>query len=74
MNYGAVYLDQVRRLNVNIQGERRAPHKPLLLLIAIAKMLRGERELPFNEVELLLTPLLQAYAPPVQSSCQPELT
>jgi putative restriction endonuclease len=73
MNYGNIYLDKVRRLNVNRQGERRAPHKPLLLLIAIAKLLRGERELPFGDVEALLTPLLQAYAPPVQGRCQPEL-
>ena len=73
MNYSETYLDQVRRLNVNRQGERRAPHKPLLLLIAIAKLLRGERELPFGDIESLLTPLLKAYAPPVQGRCQPEL-
>jgi len=73
MNYGEAYLDQVRRLNVNHSGERRAPHKPLLLLIAIAKLLQNERELPFDEVESLLIPLLQSYAPPVRSRCQPEL-
>jgi putative restriction endonuclease len=73
MNYEDTYLDQVRRLKVNRSGERRAPHKPLLLLIGIAKLLSGERELPFGDVESLLTPLLQAYAPAVQGRCQPEL-
>ena len=73
MNYGETYLSQIRRLNVNRSGERRAPHKPLLLLVAIAKLLQGEKDLPFCEVESRLTPLLQAYAPPVQGRCQPEL-
>jgi len=73
MNYGDTYLNRIRRLNVNRTGERRAPHKPLLLLIAIAKLLREEREIPFSDVEAILTPLLKAYAPPVQGRYQPEL-
>lgn len=67
------YLERVRKLNVNRSGERRAPHKPLLLLIAIARLLRGERELPFKEVESTLKPLLISYAPPVKARHQPEL-
>ena len=66
-------LERIRTLNVNRSGDRRAPHKPLLLLVAIARLLQGERELSFNEVESLLRPLLNAYAPPVQSRHQPEL-
>lgn len=66
-------LERIRTLNVNRSGDRRAPHKPLLLLVAIAKLLQGERELSFGEVESLLRPLLNAYAPPVQSRHQPEL-
>ena len=73
MNYDEQYLDRVCRLNVNIRGERRAPHKPLLLLVAIARLLRGERELPFAEAESILNPLLASYAPPVKARHQPEL-
>ena len=60
-------------LNVNRSGDRRAPHKPLLLLVAIANLLEGKSELAFNQVERLLRPLLNAYAPPVRSRHQPEL-
>ena len=67
------YLERVRNLNVNRHGERRAPHKPLLLLIAIARLLRGERELPFREVESMLRPLLVCYAPSVQGRHEPKL-
>jgi putative restriction endonuclease len=67
------YLDTVRNLNVNRQGDRRAPHKPLLLLVAISKLLAGERELPFPDAEELLQPLLSAYAPPVKARHQPAL-
>lgn len=66
-------LEHVRALNVNRSGNRRAPHKPLLLLVAIANLVKGRRELDFNEVERLLRPLLNAYAPPVRSRHQPEL-
>lgn len=57
-------LQRIRSINVNRSGNRRAPHKPLLLLVAIAKLLQGERELAFGEIENLLRPLLNAYAPP----------
>ena len=66
-------LDKVKRLNVNKSGERRAPHKPLLLLIAISKLLHGQKEIPFTDVERLLAPLLRVYAPPVKGRHQPEL-
>lgn len=67
------YLEQVRRLNVNRSGDRRAPHKPLLLLIAISRLLRGEKQLSFSTVTGSLDPLLRTYAPPVKSRHQPEL-
>jgi putative restriction endonuclease len=66
-------LERIKALNVYRSGDRRAPHKPLLLLVAIANLLEGRRELSFNEVERLLRPLLNAYAPPVRSRHQPEL-
>ncbi|MFT7695428.1 MAG: putative restriction endonuclease [Candidatus Latescibacterota bacterium] len=73
MDYGNKYIDRVYRLNVNKHGERRAPHKPLLLLVAIAKLMRGEKELPFAEVEAMLEPLLVSYAPAVKNRHQPAL-
>ncbi len=66
-------LERLRSINVNRSGDRRAPHKPLLLLVAIAKLLQGERELSFEEVEGLLRPLLNAYAPPVSGQHEPKL-
>ena len=54
-------LDRVRRLRVNRSGTRRAPHKPLLLLHALAELQQGQRKLAFNDVERSLTPLLDVY-------------
>jgi putative restriction endonuclease len=66
-------LERIRSINVNRSGDRRAPHKPLLLLVAIAKLLQGVRELGFGEIESLLRPLLNAYAPPVSGKHEPKL-
>lgn len=66
-------LQRIRSINVNRSGNRRAPHKPLLLLVAIAKLLQGERELAFGEIENLLRPLLNAYAPPRCGQHEPKL-
>jgi putative restriction endonuclease len=45
-------------------GDRRAPHKPLLLLIALARLQRGEgRWLPFTEIEEPFRELLGQYGP-----------
>ncbi len=66
-------LERIRSINVNRSGDRRAPHKPLLLLVAIANLLQGKHELSFTEVESLLRPLLNAYAPPVSGQHEPKL-
>ncbi|MCP3870013.1 MAG: hypothetical protein GY703_18345 [Gammaproteobacteria bacterium] len=63
----------IENLNINKSGTRRAPHKPLLLLLAISKLQQGESSLSFQEIENELLPLLKAYAPPVVGSHQPEL-
>jgi len=44
-----------------------------LLLLAISRLVAGEQKVPFGEVEEALTPLLEAYAPGVESRHQPEL-
>jgi len=66
-------LERIRTINVNRSGDRRAPHKPLLLLVAISNLLQGKRELSFGEVESLLRPLLNAYAPPISGQHEPKL-
>jgi putative restriction endonuclease len=38
-------------------GERRAPHKPLLILFSISELLRGHRVLAFTAVEETLSPV-----------------
>lgn len=57
MLYGLEWLDCVRGIRVHQQGDRRAPHKPLLMLIAVARLLQGQRELSFTEEEAKLLPL-----------------
>lgn len=55
------------RLNVDRSHGERRPHKPLLLLVAIARLIcRGERSLHFREVESELGELLRRFAPRVQ--------
>lgn len=66
-------LLKVSRLRTYQRGERRAPHKPLLLLIAIGELIRGKGQLPYREVEEALMPLLKAFAPQVKNRHQPEL-
>lgn len=72
MSDKAATLEKFRTLNVYRRGERRAPHKPLLMLAAISALLQGKRELPFGEVERTLLPLLDAYAPPVARNHEPK--
>jgi len=46
------------------RGEMRAPHKPLLLLYAFAKLLAGQRQIVFAEAESDLRDLLDDFGPP----------
>ncbi len=67
-------LERFAGLNVYRSGERRAPHKPLLCLVALAHLLNdGGTALPFEVVRAELRPLLDSYAPPVKARHQPEL-
>lgn len=70
---GREFEYRVANLNVDKSGGQRKPHKPLLLLYAIGRLVRfGQRELPFDQVEHALMPLLGLYAPPVKAQHHPE--
>ena len=46
------------------RGGRRAPHKPLLLLYALARLKHDRQtEIRFNATETIVNPLLRSYGP-----------
>ncbi len=60
--------DEILRAFDNIrvwqQGDRRAPHKPLLILLALGRLARGEkRQTEFTEIEGKLGELLEEFGP-----------
>jgi hypothetical protein len=58
-------VDAFRRVRSWTHGDRRAPHKPLLLLLALARVQRPDgRWLRFAEIEEQLRALLDAFGPP----------
>ena len=59
------FLARVRSLNVWSSGGERAPNKPLLLLLALGRLQRGEPRLAsFAEIKGPLTDLLRHFGPP----------
>jgi putative restriction endonuclease len=57
-----------RQLQVWSRREERAPHKPLLILLALGKLQAGaDRLLRFNDIEKPLTGLLSDFGPPRRS-------
>ena len=59
---------RIARLNVWRRGDERAPHKPLLLLYALGRCLRGDgRLIPYAEVDRDLKKLLSEFGPPRRS-------
>jgi putative restriction endonuclease len=59
---------RVSRLNVWKRGDQRAPHKPLLLLYALGRCLRGEdRLISYEAVDRELRKLLLEFGPPRKS-------
>lgn len=57
-------LVKIAKIKVGKASGRRAPHKPLLLLLALGKWTRGNYRLSYSEVDKALAPLLRIYAPP----------
>jgi putative restriction endonuclease len=51
-------------INVWRRGDERAPHKPLLALMALGRLQAGERWLPFHAIDVPLKELLKAYGRP----------
>ncbi len=60
-------LGRVGKLNVWRRRGERAPHKPLLMLLALGRVVRGEQRLaPFPDIEPKLARLLEEFGPPRQ--------
>lgn len=65
----AAWLERVASLNQWRRGGERAPHKPLLLLYALARLQRtGSSKMAFAEVEGDLRHLLDDFGPPRPTS------
>lgn len=60
----AEILERVDRLRVWQQHGERAPHKPLLLLLALGRLAHDEVAIPFATVEAKLKELLEEFGPP----------
>jgi len=61
-------LEKIRDLNVWRRHEERAPHKPLLLLLALGRLQNQcDRLVPFEEIDEQLGSLLEEFGPPRRS-------
>ena len=57
-------IQKFQDLNLWKSGEKRAPHKPLLVIYAIGKLLQGEsRLIPYSEIDEKLGNLLKEFGP-----------
>ncbi len=66
-------LTRITTLNVWKKGDQRAPHKPLLLLLALGRIQADlPRLIPFDQIDTKLTQLLQDFGPS-RASYYPEL-
>jgi len=59
-------ITRITALNVWKKGDQRAPHKPLLLLLALGRIhAELPRLIPFDQIDAKLTQLLQDFGPVV---------
>jgi putative restriction endonuclease len=65
------FLAAIESLNVWKRGGQRAPHKPLLLLYALARFQAGETSVPYRDVDVDLRRLLIEFGP-ARTSVHPE--
>ena len=66
-------ITRIIALNVWKKGDQRAPHKPLLLLLALGRIhAELPRLIPFDQIDAKLTQLLQDFGPS-RASYYPEL-
>lgn len=56
-------VEQLDDLNVWRRGGARAPHKPLLVLLALGRLSRGLEYVPYIECESLLASLIREFGP-----------
>lgn len=63
----ASIIERFRELNVWRRGSERAPHKPLLVLLALGSLSRGQQQLAFVDCEPKLRELLKEFGPPRKS-------
>ncbi|HHL19298.1 MAG TPA: restriction endonuclease [Thiothrix sp.] len=60
----ATLLEYISRLNVDKKGDRRSPHKPLLVLLILARYEKDKPRLAkYTEIESDLNTLLEEFAP-----------
>src|SRR5437763_873518 len=60
---GEQILDGFRSIRSWVRGDQRAPHKSLLLLIALAAVQRGVRWMSYTDLEPRLKQLLSDFGP-----------
>lgn len=58
------FRTRIANLTLWRQGDTRAPHKPLLLLYALARFAEGKQRFLYNDTEPALLRLLQDFGPP----------
>lgn len=63
--------ERIVNLSIWKKGTQRAPHKPLLILYALARLQEGRTSLPYEEVRETLTTLLRDFGP-MRKSYHPE--
>jgi predicted restriction endonuclease len=64
---GEKLLTRVRKVSVWKKGDQRAPHKPLLILYALGKLLEGQDEIQLKDFYARATPGIRTAAQSISS-------